>query len=157
MMILSEQIEEITAIAATTVINVPQAGTGQVSEISIGGHTLPAAFLWFCANCDTHQGWPHVSTWPGLYSPFGAPSPLEIENRTRRESATWPANLVTFFGTDDGVYCFRFENESDPEIVYVDDWTNPITDGQEEAKLEIHAQDWIQWFSKITSTLNDCG
>lgn len=157
MTILPEQIEEITTVAAAMGINVSLAGTGQVSEISIGGNALPAAFLWFCANCDTHQGWPHFSTWPGLYSPFGSPSPLEIENSTRRESTAWPANLVSFFGTDDGAYCFRFENNSDPEIVYVDDWANPTSDGQPETSLEIQAHDWVQWFSMMTRTINDRG
>lgn len=157
MTILPEQIAEISTAAAVTGIKLSLVATGKVSEISIDGNALPAAFLWFCANCDTHQGWPHVSTWPGLYSPFGVPSPLEIENRTRRERATWPANLVSFFGTDDGAYCFRFETNSEPGIVYVDDWANPPAEGQQESNLEIQSPNWIQWFSKMTRTLNDRG
>jgi hypothetical protein len=162
--ILPAEAEQIRELAAADGLEFqdPSALSGDVQEIRVHGHLLPAAFVWFCSHYASHDGWPRLPCWPGLFSPFGSPSPLERENSSRREGyaweqddplrreeEAWPENLVSFFGTDDGVYCFCYDGPASPRIVYVDDWGPPSSDGIHTVDATFDSDNWLQWFSKM--------
>ncbi len=124
-----------------------------IQPLKCAGHTLPITFLWFCARCPSHAEWPH-NGWPGIFSPFGNPSPIELRNKWRRENPLWPAHLVAFMGTDDGDYCFAYGSGDEPFVVYVDDWSNPRADEDRATvtatrvadSFEEWLRDLVEWF-----------
>ena len=131
------------------------AAESAVSIVRMRGFELPATFLWFCSHHRCHNGWPHLPTWQGLFSPMGSPSPLELEDAARREDTAWPVELVSFFGTDDGAYCFSYSNAAEPCVVYVDDFANPPADGEHVVDADFQAVNWLEWFSSMTQFCKD--
>jgi hypothetical protein len=85
------------------------------------GHQLPAPFIWFCRHYPQHSGFPHYGWEPpmGLLSPFGKPSALKRWNADVRElNPGWPAHWISFWHGNDGDYCFSYDKEGHPWIVY---------------------------------------
>lgn len=119
--------------------------TQPVSEVECCGHILPAPFVWFCANYPNHAGFPHGWWWKppfGLLSPFGPQSPLQLRNaELRRDIANWPAHWVSFWHGNDGDFCFSFDRDGHPWIVYWHYNVEPADFGE-----DIEAVDFAEWF-----------
>jgi hypothetical protein len=55
----------------------------------------------------------------GLLSPFGNPSDLERRNaQVRGNDPRWPAQWVSFWHGSDGDFCFSYDKDGHPWVVY---------------------------------------
>lgn len=116
-----------------------------IRPIGYDDHELPETFIQFCAAMPQHDGWPHLASWRGLTSPFGSPSALETRNQELRSEYAWPSHLIAFLETDDGVYCFDFQDGlTEPRIVYSDHWTNEVA---------VVGSSFIQWITEFVDWL----
>jgi hypothetical protein len=113
------------------------------------GYLLPPAFTWFCTRHAAHAEWPHYGDWPGIYSPLGSPSPIDVINAERRAGLDWPKHLVTFSTTDDGDYCFAYDGDLAPYVAYVDHWANaPADEDAPRITASREHANFAEWFSR---------
>ena len=125
---------------------------GHLPSTKSFGHELPELFLWFCQRYKSHSGFPHHGWEPpyGLLSPWGLESELERRNvGVRRNNPTWPLNWIIFWHGNDGDYCFSFDRDGHPWIVY---WHYNFLYHEENRHLEFRdiyvAADFAEWFSQ---------
>lgn len=121
-------------------------------HIECSGYELPTVFIWFCSNYADHSGFPHHGCEPpfGLLSPFRHVSDLQRRNKeVRRDNPNWPAHWVSFWHGSDGDYCFSFDTNGHPRIVY---WYYNYGYHAENAHLEFkddyEAADFVDWFAR---------
>ena len=120
-------------------------------SIECFGQMLPDLFVWFCRNYANHSGFPHHG-WEsgfGLLSPFGQESILQRRNaEVRLHNPNWPTHWVIFWHGTDGDYCFSFDNEGHPWVVY---WyyNAGYPEGDQDLALPGHyeATDFEDWFA----------
>ncbi len=147
----SERMEQLVAPLSDSLVRVSPSAIPLI-ELKYQNHLLPGGFIWFCRHFTNHSGWPALPAWDGLLSPLGTPSDLQLDNDQRRANIDWPADLVSFFRTDDGVYCFQYGTAPHPSISYVDDW-NPI--GEQTSIDSIpRAATFEDWFSEMVRFQN---
>ena len=108
--------------------NLPRLDREDFQPVLFDKYQLPPSFIDFSTALPNHNGWPHQPPWPGIYSPFGVPSPLTRRNMQLRSMPPWPHRLVSFMQTDDGDYCFDYSSPaSEPYITYADHWSECYT------------------------------
>jgi SMI1/KNR4 family protein SUKH-1 len=138
-----DEIEVIRQKAMRLGIVLPEARRA-VPTIGCFGHKLPHSFVWFCRHYpkDRNDWYPPM----GLLSPFGQPSDLKRHNEAvRKWDRRWPSHWISFWHGNDGDYCFSYDTNGHPWIVY---WEYNAPDQFEHLQFEdaYEAVSFAEWY-----------